>query len=216
MAPEPVLLTPPGDGADRALIRDLAAGNITALELLYDKYRVLAYSIAFRVTGDWAAAEDVLQEAFLALWRNPTAYEPERGSLKTWFLTIVRHRAIDANRRRHVTSELPNLDNPLPAGLSIPDIWPDVSARLDAEVARAALSELSAVQREAIELAYFGGLTHVAIALRTQVPVGTAKSRIRLGLATLRRVLVDVTPDTGRAYEMSPRDRIRSVVARSL
>jgi RNA polymerase sigma-70 factor, ECF subfamily len=178
------------DAADRAVIARVAAGELHALEELYDRYRTMAYSIALRMTADSAVAEDVVQDAFLGAWRNAGRYEDGRGSVKTWLLSIVHHRAVDAIRRRRPTVELPAAEEPSPAALTLPDIWPDVAAGLDRETVQDALDALTDVQREAIELAYFGGLTQQEIAIRTNTPLGTVKSRMRLGLLAMRRVLV--------------------------
>jgi RNA polymerase sigma factor (sigma-70 family) len=178
------------DDADRAVLVRLGDGELDALEDLYDRYKTMAYSIAYRITNDAALAEDVVQEAFLGVWRNAARYAEGRGSVKTWLLAIVHHRAIDAVRRRRPTSELPDTsDVAVPPALTLPDVWAEVSAGLDAETVRAAIAELSDVQREAIELAYFGGLTQQEIAARTATPLGTVKSRMRLGLLALRRTL---------------------------
>src|SRR5947207_673642 len=121
-------------------------------------------------------------------------YVETRGSVKTWLLSIVHHRAVDAVRRRRPTTELPDQELPPPEALTIPDIWPEVAAGLDRAAVQAALGALSAVQREALELAYFAGLTQQEIASRTDTPLGTVKSRMRLGLLTMRRVLVGGEP----------------------
>ena len=186
------------DDADRDVLSRVAAGQLDALEELYDRYRTMAYSIALRITADASAAEDVVQDAFLGAWRNASRYVEGRGSVKTWLLAIVHHRAVDALRRRRPTTELPEAESPPPTALTIPDIWPEVAQRLDGEAVRAALGTLSDVQREAIEMAYFGGLTQQEIAAKTGTPLGTVKSRMRLGLLGLRRALVD---DTGVASE---------------
>jgi RNA polymerase sigma-70 factor (ECF subfamily) len=183
------------DDADRDVLERVAAGELDALEELYDRYRTMAYSIALRITTDAALAEDVVQDAFLGAWRNANRYLEGRGSVKTWLLSIVHHRAVDAVRRRRPTTELPDRDAVPPGALTIPDIWPEVAGRLDRESVRGALAELSDAQREALELAYFGGLTQQEIAERTGAPLGTVKSRMRLGLLAMRRVLVG---DTGR------------------
>ena len=179
----------PSDEADRAVLVRLADGELDALEDLYDRYKTMAYSIAYRITNDAVLAEDVVQDAFLGAWRNAARYVEGRGSVKTWLLAIVHHRAIDAVRRRRPTTELPDLELPPPAAFTLPDVWAEVTAILDAETVQAALRVLSDVQREAIELAYFGGLTQHEIAERTATPLGTVKSRMRLGLLAMRRNL---------------------------
>lgn len=177
------------DDADRAVLGRIATGELHALEELYDRYKTMAYSIAYRITDDAALAEDVVQEAFLGAWRNASRYLEGKGSVKTWLLSIVHHRAIDAVRRRRPTSELPDREDVPPPPLRLPDVWGEVSANLDAEAVRRALGALSDVQREALELAYYGGLTQQEIAERTSTPLGTVKSRMRLGLLAMRRAL---------------------------
>ncbi len=180
----------PADDADRDVLERVSAGELDALELLYDRYRTMAYSIAMRITSDAALAEDVVQEAFLGAWRNAGRYLESRASVKTWLLAIVHHRAVDAVRRRRPTVELPEREDIPPPQLTLPDIWTEVAGRLDAEAVQGALRTLSDVQREAIELAYFGGLTQAEIAARTNTPLGTVKSRMRLGLLAMRRALL--------------------------
>ena len=179
----------PADVADRAVLVRLADGELDALGDLYDRYKTMAYSIAYRITNDPSLAEDVVQDAFLGVWRNAARYIEGRGSVKTWLLAIVHHRAIDTVRRRRPTTELPDVELPPPSALTLPDVWAEVVAVLDAETVRVALDVLSDVQREAIELAYFGGLTQQEIAERTATPLGTVKSRMRLGLLAMRRTL---------------------------
>jgi RNA polymerase sigma-70 factor (ECF subfamily) len=124
--------------------------------------------------------------------------------VKTWLLAIVHHRAIDAVRRRRPTTELPEREDAPPAPLTLPDIWPEVAGNLDRESIAGALASLSDVQREAIELAYFGGLTQQEIAARTGAPLGTVKSRIRLGLLAMRGVLTgEVDPAMAAAAARS-------------
>jgi len=178
------------DDADRAVLMRLADGELDALEHLYDRYKTMAYSIAYRITNDPTLAEDVVQDAFLGAWRNAARYIEGRGSVKTWLLSIVHHRAIDAIRRRRPTTGLPDpIEAAVPAALTMPDVWAEVSASLDADTVRDALTVLSDVQRQAIEMAYFGGLTQLEIAERTGTPLGTVKSRMRLGLLAMRRAL---------------------------
>ena len=181
--------TSPTDDADRAVLALVTAGQLDALQELYDRYRVMAYSIALRITTDASLAEDVVQDAFLGVWRNASRYVDGRGSVKTWLLSIVHHRAVDAVRRRRPTTELPEREDVPPAALTLPDVWQEVSGNLDRAEIATALATLSDVQREAIELAYWGGLTQQEIAERTGAPLGTVKSRVRLGLLALRRAL---------------------------
>jgi RNA polymerase sigma-70 factor (ECF subfamily) len=190
-ADQPLPLRTPSatDEADRAALARIAGGELAALEDLYDRYKTMAYSIAYRITNDATLAEDVVQDAFLGAWRNAARYVEGRGSVKTWFLSIVHHRAIDAIRRRRPTTELPEIDAGLPDALTLPDVWAEVSASLDSVTVREALVALSDVQREALELAYFSGLTQQEIAERTGTPLGTVKSRMRLGLLAMRRSL---------------------------
>src|SRR3954464_7708618 len=179
----------PADEADRAVLVRLAEGELDALEDLYDSYKTMAYSIAYRITNDATLAEDVVQEAFLGAGRNAARYVEGRGSVKTWVLSIVHHRAVDAVRRRRPTVGLPDREDGPPQPLTFPDIWQDVAAGLERAEIATAMSTLSEVQREAIELAYWGGLTQQEISERTGAPLGTVKSRVRLGLLSLRRAL---------------------------
>src|SRR5688572_16638519 len=165
------------DDADRAVLARVAAGQLDALQDLYDTYRTMAYSIALRITNDAGTAEDVVQEAFLGAWRNAARYAEGRGSVKTWLLAIVHHRAVDAVRRRRPTTDLPGREETPPAALTLPDVWAEVAGRLDRDEVRAALGSISEAQRETLELAYFGGLTQQEIAARTGTPLGTVKSR---------------------------------------
>ena len=178
------------DRTDRAWMDRLAGGDLGALDLLYEQYGAMAFSIAYRITGDRSAAEDVVQDAFLGAWRNAGRYAGARGSVRTWLLSIVHHRAIDAIRRRRPTVELPDSEAGLPDSLTLPDTWADVELRLDRAAVWEALTSISSVQREAIELAYFGGLTQTEIAEKTGVPLGTVKGRLRLGLQGLRAALL--------------------------
>jgi RNA polymerase sigma-70 factor (ECF subfamily) len=177
------------DPADETLLARVAGGDPDALSELYERYRTVTYSVALRITTDPSAAEDVVQEAFLGVWRNAGRYASARGSVRTWILAIVHHRAIDSLRRRRPISELPESDAPPPSTLVLPDIWPEVAGRLDRDAISAALATLSPIQREALELAYYGGLTQQEIAARTGAPLGTVKSRVRLGLLAMRAAL---------------------------
>lgn len=175
--------------SDEMLLERVAAGDQQSLADLYDRYQRLTFGIATRITGDRAIAEDVIQETFLGIWRAAGNFAERRASARTWIIAICHHRAVDAVRRRRPSSPLPDPELPPPAQLVSPDVWPDVSRGIDAQVVREALNGLPVAQREAIELAYFAGLTQHEIADRTQVPLGTVKSRVRLGLGALRKEL---------------------------
>jgi RNA polymerase sigma-70 factor, ECF subfamily len=181
----------PVDDADRAVLELVTNGQLDALQDLYDRYRTMAYSIALRITTDPSLAEDVVQDAFLGVWRNASRYVEGRGSVKTWVLSIVHHRAVDAVRRRRPTTGLPEREDTPPPALTLPDLWQEVAGNLDREEIAGAMASLTDVQREAIELAYWGGLTQPEIAERTGAPLGTVKSRVRLGLLALRRSLLE-------------------------
>lgn len=183
---------PDADRTDRAQMERLVSGDLGALDQLYEQYGAMAFSIAFRITRDRGAAEDVVQDAFLGVWRNAARYVGGRGTVRAWLLSIVHHRAIDAIRRRRPTIELPDSESGLPDTLTLPDTWTEVAHGLDRDAVQAALTHISDVQREAIELAYFGGLTQTEIAERTGVPLGTVKGRLRLGLSGLRAVMLAV------------------------
>ena len=149
---------------------------------LYDRYSPIVYSVALRVLSDTGAAEDVLQEVFMQLWRNPDAFDASRGKLGPWLAVIARNRAIDSLRRRQPETDIEDV---------IVSVEPDMAG--EAERARAmdkvrsALGEMPAPQRSALEMAYFEGLTHTEIAAKTGEPLGTVKTRIRAGLLALRK-----------------------------
>ena len=198
------LVTPARDPEDRSeaeLMRQVAAGEIGGLEVLYDRYHAMAYALALRITTETGLAEDVVQDSFLGVWRNAGRYAEARGSVRSWLLAIVRHRAIDAMRRRRASIALgEEPDEALPPNLTLPDIWPEVAGRLDGERVHEAIRTLPPAQRDVIELAYFDGLTQREISDRTGAPLGTVKSRMRLGLVSLRGQLIgqyeEVLPTT--------------------
>jgi RNA polymerase sigma-70 factor, ECF subfamily len=174
---------------DERLMARVADLDPAAIEALYERYSSMAFGLATRITGDPSLAEDVVQDAFLGVWRSASRYAESRASARTWLLAIVHHRAIDAVRRRRSTTELPDTDAPPPRSLVVDDAWPEVAGRLDRTAVRAALASIPEPQREAIELAYFGGLTQSEIAIQTGAALGTVKSRLRLGLLALREAL---------------------------
>jgi RNA polymerase sigma-70 factor (ECF subfamily) len=186
--------------SDEQLLALAGAGDQTAYAVLYDRYQRMINGLAIRITGDAALAQDVAQDALVGIWRNASRFAPEKASARTWIMSIAHHRAIDAIRRRRPTVELPDPELPPPSAMTTPDVWPEVAGRLDAEAVRSAIGTLPAPQREAIELAYFSGLTQQEIALRTETPLGTVKSRVRLGLLALGRALAEYQADgTGAA-----------------
>jgi len=149
---------------------------------LYDRYSSIVYSIALRVLGDTGAAEDVLQEVFLQLWRNPEVFDSSRGNMAAWLAVIARNRAIDSLRKRHQEADIADVV------VSVePDLARDTERTRAMEKIRGVLGEMPAAQRSALEMAYFEGLTHTEIAARTGEPLGTVKTRIRAGLLSLRK-----------------------------
>jgi len=165
----------------------MARGDADAFDLIYERHADAAFSLAYRISGSRVAAEEVAQDAFLALWRNGSRYEPSRGSVRNWILGIVHNRAIDALRRavRHESRRAG--DEGLAERLVAPDRTDlEVGRREEAGEVRGLLAELPSDQRRVIELAYFAGFTHTQIAEMLTIPVGTVKGRMRLGLEKLR------------------------------
>ena len=175
--------------SDELLVRRVATdGDQDALSQLFDRYQAQMYGLAMRITNDTAMAQDAVQEAFVGIWRNAARYRDSRASVRTWMLSITHHRSIDMLRRRRASVPLPEGET-TQESLTTPDVWPEVARAADADAVRAAITLLSAEQRQAIELAYFAGLTQAEIAARVGAPLGTIKSRVRLGLLQLRRQL---------------------------
>jgi len=179
--------------ADEDLMALVRRGEAPAFEILYERHADAAYSLAYRMCGARGVAEDVTQEAFLALWRSGARYDRTRGSVRTWMLGIVHNRAIDALRRsavhdrRRASDE--GLEETLPARERT-DV--EVARREEAATVRAALGELPDEQSRVIELAYFGGFTHSEIAEMLDAPIGTVKGRMRLGLEKLHVQLAGI------------------------
>lgn len=184
--------------ADPDLAAALAAGNHDALAELYDRYAGLAYGVALRVLGDPGRAEDVVQEAFLNIWNNASGFDAELGSLRGWLLTAVRNRSIDYLRGRGAHERQEQALQPdMAEGGPRSDPWREVSLSLERSAVREALGSLPSEQRQAVELAYFGGYSQREIAEMTRVPLTTVKGRMRLALEKLSsylqgRGLVDV------------------------
>jgi RNA polymerase sigma-70 factor (ECF subfamily) len=166
------------------LVERLRASDEGAMAQLYDRYSGIVYSVALRVLNDTGAAEDVLQEVFLQLWRNPGVFDASRGSLGAWLSVIARNRAIDALRKRKPVTDFENVVLSVECNLES-----EAGRKVSIEKARAALIKVPAEQRKALELAFFQGLTHTEIAEKTGEPLGTIKTRIRAALMALRKAM---------------------------
>jgi RNA polymerase sigma-70 factor (ECF subfamily) len=178
--------------ADEELMQLVYRTDADAFEAIYDRHADAAFSLAYRICGQRPLSEDVVQEAFMSLWRSGARYDRDRGSVRTWLLGIVHHRAIDALRRRSVRDRGTVSDDGMQERLAAPERTDVEFARRDeAREIRAALGQLPEEQSRVIELAYFGGLTHVEIASLLDTPIGTVKGRMRLGLAKMRMALGD-------------------------
>ena len=181
------------DQDDSELIVAIQRRDPAALMSLYDRYRGIAFALAYRILNDAGAAEEAVQDAFMQVWRRADLYDPARGSgLRAWLLKIVHNRAIDLLRRRNGgTGSAIDLETVefIPA---VDDVQREVTATLEQDEVRVAVAALPAAQRETIHLAYFEGLTHQEIADRTQTPLGTVKGRLRLGLRKLAESLTEV------------------------
>jgi len=178
--------------SDEALLRDITHRHEGALAALYDRFGRISYSLAMRVVGDEAMAEDVVQEAYVKVWRMAHTYSESRGTARAWVLSVVHHQAIDACRRRRATVSLAPAGG-LPAAIEpvAPDnVWETVSVKLDRESLLRAMNLIPLEQRRMIELAFFKGCTHREIADLTRMPLGTVKSRIRIGMEKLRDLLL--------------------------
>jgi RNA polymerase sigma-70 factor (ECF subfamily) len=178
--------------ADEELMQLVYRNDATAFEVLYDRHADAAFSLAYRMCAQRALAEDVVQEAFLSLWRSRARYDRRRGSVRTWVLGIVHNRAIDALRRRTARDRGAVSGEGIEQQLVAPQRTDaEFARREEAREIRDALEQLPDEQSRVIELAYFGGLTHIQIAAMLDTPVGTVKGRMRLGLAKMRMALGD-------------------------
>lgn len=174
---------------DTLLAERIRNGDREALGELYDRYAPLALAMAMRVVTDRSTAEDVVHDSFVAIWHKIDRFDQSRGSLRGWLLTVVRNRAIDRIRGARPTMDVSAADAQSLLRTSPNPTWELAMARISATELRVVLATLPADQREAIELAYFGGHTYREIARLTGVPEGTASGRLRLGLAKLRDAL---------------------------
>jgi RNA polymerase sigma-70 factor (ECF subfamily) len=176
--------------SDEALVALAARSEQSALAELYDRFGRPAYGLALRILRDESLAEDAVQDAFLAVWRTAPRFLPERGKASTWILTLVHRRAVDLVRREE-RRRADTLDPEAEPGDRSPPIEEEAWLRLQRERVQSALRQLPDQQREAIELAYYGGFTQSELAERLGQPLGTIKSRMFLGLGRLRELLGD-------------------------
>ncbi len=183
--------------SDEAVVALVARSDDTALAELYDRFGRVAYGLSLRILRDEALAQDAVQEGFLSVWRTAARFVPERARASTWILTLVHRRAVDLVRReeRRRAESLELAPEPTVSGAD-DDAW----LRLQRERVQAALRQLSDQQREALELAYYGGFTQSELAERLGQPIGTIKSRMFTGLSRLRELL----GDTEETWERSP------------
>lgn len=176
--------------SDAQLLALIGRGENWALSEIYDRYVKLVFSIALRILSDHASADEIVQGVFTKVWRHAREYRVERGKFSAWLIKISRHLCIDELRRRRVRpvtqpgadelfSELVSDDNP----------WPDIEAAFERERVREALQQIPAPQRMVIELAFWGGMTQQEIAMHSQAPLGTVKTRFRLGMQRLKLLL---------------------------
>jgi RNA polymerase sigma-70 factor (ECF subfamily) len=180
--------------SDDVLVARLRERDTDAFATLYDRHSRLAFGLAYRIVGEASAAEDVVQEAFLSLWRQAETFKPERAAARTWLLSIVHHRAIDRVRRAGKRELSEGALEGLPER---PDestnVEHEVTASMEAATVREAMRILPREQQQAIELAYFSGLSHSEIARALDVPIGTIKGRLRIGLQKMRTFLDQAT-----------------------
>jgi RNA polymerase sigma factor (sigma-70 family) len=178
--------------SDVLLLQALADKAVWAMETLYERYAHILYGLAYRMITDHQVAEDLVQEAFFAVWQRAGSYSSQRGTVRDWLFSILHHRAIDYIRsKRH----RPILDGTMWEQIeqderaTLPDVWEKAWQNLEAERVRIALLKLLPEQRMVIELAYFQGWTHTEIAKAYHIPLGTVKARMRLGLLHLKKDL---------------------------
>ena len=201
---------------DEALMGRVAGGDSLAFETIYDRYHQRAYSLALRITGATAGAEEATQDAFLSLWRGARSFDPERASLATWLLALVRYRSIDCVRRSAHRTVHQDVTEGAAESLEAPERTDaEVLAGIENDRALRLVAQLPSEQREVIDLAYFKGYTHAEIAARVGVPLGTVKSRARLGLLKLRPAAerdwdrVPTTQSSASGHRMRPPARTR-------
>jgi RNA polymerase sigma factor (sigma-70 family) len=188
----------PDEPSDEALLHAIAGGAVWAMDSLYQRYSRILYSLAYRMVADHQIAEDLLQDAFVSVWRRSTSYSPQAGAARSWLISIIHHRAIDhlrRVRRRSSIQEAPLEELEFDETTAVADVWDEAWRSVQSSQVRAALMKIPTEQRMVIELAYFQGWTHTEIAEGTQTPLGTVKARMRLGLNHLKRALLEAGID---------------------
>ena len=184
----------PNELSDEALLSAIARGDVLAMDSLYQRYSRILYSLAYRMVADHQIAEDLIQDAFLSVWRRSTSFSPQAGAARSWLISILHHRAIDylrRVRRRSNIQEAPLDEIELDETTAVSDVWDEAWRSVQSSQVRAALMQIPPEQRLVIELAYFQGWTHTEIAGGTLTPLGTVKARMRLGLNHLKRALLE-------------------------
>ena len=184
----PAVAADDGRSEDAALLRRVRDREEHALEILYDRFGSPLYSLAYQVTRSERSAQDIVQEVFVAVWKDPGRWDPAKGSLSSWLFALARHKSIDLLRREvMIRKRTVDVDPELEE--SPDDVDQEAWLRIRRDRVHEAIGHLPDAQRRALELAFFGGLTHVEVAERLGIPLGTAKTRIRTALLTLRDIL---------------------------
>ena len=177
---------------DEDLLFAICDGAEWAMDILYQRYYKYAYALAYRIVHDSTFAEDIVQDTFLAVWRKAASYQEQQGSVRSWLQAIVHHRAIDklrASAHRDAQWVPLQVENEQDPPSTQPEVWQEAWQHEQAMLIRSALSQLPSEQRQVIELAYFSGYTHAEIAERWNIPLGTVKGRMRLGLQKMKHLL---------------------------
>lgn len=179
---------------DEELLSAICRGEESALEVLYERYHRYAYALACRIVRDPLASEDIVQDAFLSIWRKASSYQAQHGSVQSWVQAIVRHRAIDkirASAHREYQWTPLQAENEQDPPSEQPDVWEQAWQSEQHRIIHEVMVQIPSEQREVIELAYFGGLTHAEISEQCQIPLGTVKGRMRLGLQKMKTLLAE-------------------------
>src|SRR5947208_7848772 len=184
--------------SDEALLNAIAGGAVWAMDSLYQRYSRILYSLAYRMVADHQVAEDLLQDAFLSVWRRASSYSPQSGTVRSWLISLVHHRTIDylrTVRRRAGLKEVTWEEVEQDERTAFPDVWEEALRSVQGAQIRAALRNIPLEQRMVIELSYFQRWTHSEIAEGCEIPLGTVKARMRLGLSRLKGLLAQMGVD---------------------